>query len=789
MKNIFKLLLLNKITFVLWFVLCSGQSFSQTIKIDSLKKVILVANSDTDFVNTAINLSWEYCYAGENDSAVKYSHTVLLKAKNEKSKLKKWFGIKSVEAHRIIGITKMMQGDFNNAYLEFKSAILIATKNEDKNGMAKSLFSIGNICFYRSEIDSAKIYYDSSIQIGKLIHNDKHVSDVLITLGAVYFNQGNFPKSLHSFYEALKIKEKINDVNGESACYNNIASVFITQKNYDKAVEMYKKSLTISEKTKDMQGIANTYSNLGSVYQKKQEYESALNYFLKARSLYEKMGYQLGYSTSLQNIGLAYDNLNKKEESIKYLLQAIEIKIKINDKAGLAQCYSNLGATYNSLKKYKEAKIVLYESKKISEELGEFDKLRDVYFNLSFYEERTGNFKLSLLYFQKYLMYRDSIDAEENIKNSIQTSLQYEFEKKATADSIKVAEEKKVTAAQLKQEKTQRYALYGGVVLITVFAGFMFNRFKISQKQNVLIQEQKLVVEEQKNLIEERHKEITDSINYAERIQRSLLADKKILDKNLKDYFIFYKPKDIVSGDFYWSASIPLYKEGEGGVLFCLATADSTGHGVPGAIMSLLNIACLSEAIKEGYKKPNEILNRTREEIITVLKRDGSAEGGKDGMDCSLCLYDFKNMKLFIAAANNPVWIVRTGDRRKEIGNRDQEIGNKYIDTYSLIPNHCIEIKPDKMPVGKHDKDQIPFTEHEVQLQKGDVVYTLTDGFPDQFGGEKGKKFMSKNLRELLVSIAHKPMHEQKDLLEKTFVDWKKDLEQVDDVTIIGVRI
>ena len=158
-------------------------------------------------------------------------------------------------------------------------------------------------------------------------------------------------------------------------------------------------------------------------------------------------------------------------------------------------------------------------------------------------------------------------------------------------------------------------------------------------------------------------------------------------------------------------------------------------------------------------------------------------------MDCSLCLYDFKNMKLFIAAANNPVWIVRTGDRAEVIGNREQEKGNKSTNTYSLIPNHCIEIKPDKMPVGKHDKDQIPFTLHEVQLQKGDVVYTLTDGFPDQFGGEKGKKFMSKNLRELLAANAYLPMQEQKQLLEKTFADWVGDMDQVDDVTIIGVRV
>ncbi|MCC6447496.1 MAG: serine/threonine-protein phosphatase [Chitinophagaceae bacterium] len=199
-----------------------------------------------------------------------------------------------------------------------------------------------------------------------------------------------------------------------------------------------------------------------------------------------------------------------------------------------------------------------------------------------------------------------------------------------------------------------------------------------------------------------------------------------------------------------------------------LVTADSTGHGVPGAIMSILNIACLNEAVKEGYKLPNEILNRTREEVIKVLQRDGSAEGGKDGMDCSVCVYDFKNMMLWVAAANNPVWIVKNS-------------GTEALEVH--------EIKPDKMPVGKHDKQDIPFKLQRMKLQKGDVIYTLTDGFPDQFGGADGKKFKVKRLRELLVSIANLPLSEQHQILETTFKNWVGSHEQIDDVTIIGVRV
>ena len=276
-------------------------------------------------------------------------------------------------------------------------------------------------------------------------------------------------------------------------------------------------------------------------------------------------------------------------------------------------------------------------------------------------------------------------------------------------------------------------------------------------QKNIIVEEQKHVVEKQKELVEEKHKEITDSINYAERIQRSFLATKSLLDENLKDYFVLFQPKDVVSGDFYWATKLQNNQ-------FALVTADSTGHGVPGAIMSILNITCLEKAVQEEKLiEPGDILNHARLNIIDRLKKDGSAEGGKDGMDASLVCFDFANKKLNYAAANNPVWIVRQ--------------------------NEILEFAPDKMPVGKHDRQHVSFTSNQVDLKTGDVVYTLTDGMPDQFGGEKGKKFMYKKLKELLISIASDPMYLQKEKLNKAFFDWKGDLEQVDDVCVIGVRV
>jgi serine phosphatase RsbU (regulator of sigma subunit) len=229
-----------------------------------------------------------------------------------------------------------------------------------------------------------------------------------------------------------------------------------------------------------------------------------------------------------------------------------------------------------------------------------------------------------------------------------------------------------------------------------------------------------------------------------------------MLDENLNNYFILFKPKDVVSGDFYWATQLSNNN-------FVLVTADSTGHGVPGAIMSILNVACLDKAVTKGITSPDLILNETRQLVIESLKNDGSEEGGKDGMDASLLSFDFKNNILYCAAAYNPIWIIRNSE--------------------------LIEIKADHMPIGKHDKDKKPFTLHTINLQKGDVVYSLTDGFPDQFGGANGKKFKSKQLQSILISIAHESMETQKHLLSVAFDNWKGVFEQVDDVCLIGVRV
>jgi serine phosphatase RsbU (regulator of sigma subunit) len=276
---------------------------------------------------------------------------------------------------------------------------------------------------------------------------------------------------------------------------------------------------------------------------------------------------------------------------------------------------------------------------------------------------------------------------------------------------------------------------------------------RLVKEQNAFLEEK---VKERTMELEEKNKEILDSIHYARSIQRTLLAQAAFLKEHLPEHFVFFKPKDIVSGDFYWSTAIQETGPAQGDVY--LAVCDSTGHGVPGAFMSLLNISFLNEAINEkNIFAPNEVLNHVRQRLIETI----SKEGGQDGMDGILVRIDKNRKKVYYAAANNSPLLIRN--------------------------NELSILSADKMPVGKGEKSD-PFVLHVIEVQAGDTLYLYTDGYADQFGGPKGKKFKYKQLDELILNNHKKNFEEQKQVLEKTFVDWKGNLEQIDDVLIIGIR-
>jgi serine phosphatase RsbU (regulator of sigma subunit) len=608
--------------------------------------------------------------------------------------------------------------------------------------------------------------------------------------GLIVKDQGNIEKALEHYHNALKTYEELNDKSGIAAALNNIGYIYDDQGQAEKALEYYFQSLEIEEELGNKSGIATSYNNIASIYRRQGKGEQALEYQKKSLIIEEETGNQSGIATSLNNIGLTYDNNGEKEEALAYYHKSLKISKDIGDKSGAVTSLGNIGSIYFELNQLEKSATYLNEAFEFAKELGYPDDIKGTAGYLYKIAQKQGDYEEAFNMYKLYVDMRDSINNEETYKTAIQQNAKYEYEKQATADSIVSAEAEKVYLANLAAEeaksekqalevesqKKQKWFLYIGFVLVALFGIFMFNRFKVTQKQKDVIEEQKKEVEQQKvkvemtlkelesthtelglthDQLEESHREITDSINYAERIQKSFLATKETLDTHLKDYFVFFKPKEAVSGDFYWGAELNDNN-------FAFTVADSTGHGVPGAIMSLLNISSLEKSI-ETETEPHEILNKTREIIVNRLSKDGSEHGGKDGMDCNLMVLNKDRSVLTFASANNTIIIIRDGE--------------------------ILEYKGDKMPVGKHDRDHESFTLHSVQLQKGDVIYALTDGFPDQFGGPKGKKYMIKNLKNKFLEISDYPMAKQEEVLSDEFSTWMAMNEQIDDVCIIGVRV
>ncbi len=644
------------------------------------------------------------------------------------------------------------------------------------HALAGALNNKGFISTSQGDTDAGLDYFLQSIEILEDLNEYKGKAMTMNNIATIYNNLGQVAKGLNYFHQSLKILESIKDTNGMATASTNIGYIHNKQGDLDKALAYYFKALEYQEIVGNQFGMANSLSNIGVVYGSKGNYESDLDYSHKSLKIREEIGDKNGQAKCLNNIGyIHYRYLKKVEEAIPYIEKSLALRKETNDQAGISSNLSQLASIAMDRNNLAKAEKLAKESHAISEELGYPDKIQSSAELLSEIYIKQGKGFEALGMYKLHIQMRDSINSEATQKAAAEQSAKHEYEKQKAIDDAhyqkQLLEEKHI-------EHRQQIIIYGVIIVLILAIVFLF----VIAKRLKTTKEQKLVIEEQRDIVEEAHKEIRDSINYAERIQRSFLATDELLNNNLKDYFVFFEPKDVVSGDFYWAGKLSNNQ-------FAVVNADSTGHGVPGAIMSILNISSIEKAIDEKLVKPADIFNHTRNTIIERLKKDGSEEGGKDGMDASIISFDFENNKFSYTAAQNPIWVLRPVRHCEERSNLSDD---KIASSTALLRNdeyELIEIKPEKMPIGKHDNDSVPFVGGEFETQKGDVVYTITDGFQDQFGGEKGKKFKVKPFKSYLISIAHLPMNEQKEMLKETFTAWKGEEEQVDDVCVIGVRV
>ncbi|MES2516198.1 MAG: tetratricopeptide repeat protein [Bacteroidota bacterium] len=663
-----------------------------------------------------------------------------------------------------------------------KKAIQICDKNiptakplERENFKLIKGSAINNLAFYYSQkgmFDSSIYFYNASISIFKEVDNQNRYARSLTDLGYVYSCKGDNIKALEYYYKSLKIQDHINDVDGVTLTRNNIAVINFGLGEYDKALNEFLKCVSLQEKTNNLGNTALYLSNIGYVYSVKSDSVNALKYYRKSLAIRKEINDKSGIYILYNNIGILYNTYKNYNEALKYAFLSLQTANELGATEDIALLKNNIGNYYKKLNNFAKAYDYIKQG---YEHAIQVKKAKNIYVcltNMVEISERTGKYKEALEYSKLASALKDSLNNESIKKESYKKELDFDYSKKKAIDSLQIVANEKITDAKFKQEKTQRYALYGGVLMLVCLAFFIFNRLQVTKRQNLIIENQKLQVElkneeitHQKELVDEKQKEIIDSINYAKRIQQAVLTGEDVWNKISKEHFILFKPKDIVSGDFYWAYNTPNNRS-------VFALADCTGHGVPGGFMSMLGNSFLNEIVVENkIFKSDQILNKLRAKIIQALEQKGGAQQ-KDGMDMSLCVWNKIDNTLEFSGANNPLWLLRT-----------------VVDANGLENKQLQEFKADKMPIGLYLDEEKPFTSVTIQLQKGDIIYLCTDGYADQFGGPKGKKLKYKPLMDLLITNSTQDMNAQKLSLEAVFNDWKVAHDQVDDVSLIGVKV
>lgn len=634
------------------------------------------------------------------------------------TKRKKWKALCTLQNN--LGYMYLRTGESKKAEEAYLKGEKYALHEKDTMSLYRYYNQLAIIHDDHGELAAALDYYFKAIKLAEKQENKWALSVFLMNAGTIYSKLGDKEREEEYMNKSLQLKREVGDVEGEVQLSLNLAGNKIENNDFKEAYNLINNLLS---KCKTQECKTSTYGGIYAVWG---------HYYAQQNLL----------DSAVENYRLSCERFLEAHEYEKYTRVA----------PNYAEILRSLGKQKEALRICKE---VLVQSRKLNHLNGERLACKCLYKS---YED-LGNKAEAYEYYKTYIEIRDSLNSVETAKLAEKKALDHEYEMKQISDSIRIAQERHEEALAYEHKLTiQRSYTYGGIagaLLMVVIAVVSIRAYGAKKKANQELEDKNTQITSQKIILEEKNKEITDSISYAKRIQEAILPPKQIVQSWLPSSFILYKPKDIVAGDFYWMETI-------GDTVF-FAAADCTGHGVPGAMVSVVCANALTKGlVEEHITDLGRLLGRTREIVIDQFGR--SEEEIKDGMDIAICALNTKTRQLHYAGANNPLWIVRKG-----------------ADTVE-------EIKADKQPIGSYTIEK-PFTSHQVQLNEGDSIYIFSDGYQDQFGGKNGKKYKSGHMKTFIISLQGKDMQMQRELFNKEFESWRGDMEQIDDVCVIGVRV
>jgi tetratricopeptide (TPR) repeat protein len=609
------------------------------------------------------------------------------------------------------------------------------------------LYDLVAYCYeYNDDYSKAIQNYQAELKIWESLNSKTKIGGSYSKIGNSYRGLSDYPKALEYLLKGLQILESQKDTIQLCKAYINLGTLNYNQNNFQTALENYLKALSLCEKSKNYTNLNVCIGNIGMAYHDLKNYNKAMEYYNKALMINEKANDESGIAANLGNIALIYDDIKNYEKALEYHNKSLNLYIKLNAIDNISVARINIADLYNKIGNHKTALENLKIAKALSLETENIDNLRLAHEGLAETYNKLGNYKDAFENYKQFKILTDSIFNTENSKAILDIKTQYEVEKSS-------AELKAKSDANEARQQLITYAIIIVLFIVSIFTILLLKRYQLINKQKQIIEQKIKETEEQKKLIEIKQKEIIDSITYAKRLQNAILPPLETIEKNLNNSFVYYQPKDIVAGDFYWMETV-------NDAIF-IAAADSTGHGVPGAMVSVVCSNALNRAVKEFHLTyTGEILDKTRQLVLETFEKNSNEVS--DGMDISLLSINKTKKEIQWSGAYNPLWYILDGE--------------------------MIQIKADKQPIGKSE-NPTAFTTQTIQYTDNTTFYLFTDGFADQFGGPEGKKIKQKAFSDLLIKHHKRNSADQLEIIQSTFSDWKGELEQVDDVCVIGIRI
>jgi serine phosphatase RsbU (regulator of sigma subunit)/tetratricopeptide (TPR) repeat protein len=610
--------------------------------------------------------------------------------------------------------------------------------------------------------------FDSCIAMGNRVlasveksRNANAELEILMTMGRSYDFMGNRQKGIEISLKGIEVAKREHKTIKLSELYISM-SIIYKGEDLKTAKKYALMALDVLRDKPDREEdivLNAAYLMLGNVYLDYKDLDSAMYYYELSKNSSLKNNDERTYMSAIGNIGNVAYNLKEYDKAIEYNLLTLQGYRKNHVKSEIAVAYGSLADIYKDMKNYPKA-ILYYDSAlTVTKEIQSADDFIYNYKGLSETYERMGNDKEAFKYFKLYRQWNDSVNNNQNSKKIAQLELDYKYKSEQKEKDLIQENKDLITQEKLSRQKYIIWMGILGTVLLLGFLGFTIKSNINRKKINAQLQAFNEEVTRQKDIIEEKNNEITDSITYASRIQQGVIPDDQEMNKLFPKHFVFFKPRDIVSGDFYWANRVGNTSKA------IIAVADCTGHGVPGAFMSLVGNTLLNQTLNQpSIDTPAQALDYINQQLPKTIKSKSTTGAIKDGMEITMCEFDPETMTMNFAGANSNIYLVRNG---------------------------AIRIyKGDKQPIGESlSGNEQNYTNHIIPLQKDDCIYMITDGFADQFGGEKGKKFKYKPLEDLFCAVSGKNPQEQKDLISSAFNNWRLNHEQVDDVLVIGIKL